>query len=187
VHTTAHEQIQHNIDILKPGLAFREYAERAWDIPDQYFANRHDLAAHGGGMTGEYPCLYHRADFPAAGYDGDRIFSITHGRIRIIPPEARHVDCDIVPLTVAEGCLHKRRFRRVKNRRPFRPLAPWVIREQIAALRTISDRTWKIGTPFFWGRRQPPHARTGKEGFPLLNQAQNPKTEVIVKASFVNN
>lgn len=71
LYAIAHEQIHHNIDILKPGLAFREYAERAWDIPDKYFANRYYLSAHGVGMTGEYPYLYHRADFPAAGYDGE--------------------------------------------------------------------------------------------------------------------
>ena len=28
------------------------------------------ISAHGVGMTGEYPYLYHRADFPDAGYDG---------------------------------------------------------------------------------------------------------------------
>ena len=27
-------------------------------------------SAHGCGMSGEYPYLYHRADFPEAGYDG---------------------------------------------------------------------------------------------------------------------
>ena len=56
--------------MLRPGLTLREYAERAWDIPKQYFANRYYLSAHGTGMSGEYPYLYHRADFPDAGYDG---------------------------------------------------------------------------------------------------------------------
>ncbi|MDX1422851.1 MAG: M24 family metallopeptidase, partial [Kiloniellales bacterium] len=37
---------------------------------ERYFANRYYLSAHGCGMTGEYPYLYHRADFPDAGYDG---------------------------------------------------------------------------------------------------------------------
>lgn len=56
--------------ILKPGLTFREYAEQAWDIPKKYYANRYYLSAHGCGMTGEYPYLYHYGDFPDAGYDG---------------------------------------------------------------------------------------------------------------------
>ena len=70
LYKTAHEQIQHNVALLRPGLTLREYAENAWSIPDKYFANRYYLSAHGSGMTGEYPYLYHRADFPDAGYDG---------------------------------------------------------------------------------------------------------------------
>jgi Xaa-Pro dipeptidase len=70
LYKTAHEQVHHNLALLKPGLTFREYAERAWDIPERYLANRYYLSAHGVGMTGEYPYLYHRADYDEAGYDG---------------------------------------------------------------------------------------------------------------------
>lgn len=70
LYKVAYEQIQHNIGIIKPGMTFREYAENAWDIPEKYHANRYYLSAHGVGMSGEYPYLYHRADFPDAGYDG---------------------------------------------------------------------------------------------------------------------
>ncbi len=70
IYKLAYEQVHHNMDILKPGLTFREYAERAWDIPDRYYDNRYYLSAHGCGMTGEYPYLYHHGDFPATGYDG---------------------------------------------------------------------------------------------------------------------
>ncbi len=70
LYKTAHEQLHHNMAVLKPGLSFREYSEAAWDIPARYAANRYYLSAHGVGMTGEYPYLYHRADYDAAGYDG---------------------------------------------------------------------------------------------------------------------
>jgi Xaa-Pro aminopeptidase len=70
LYRTAYEQVHHNMAILKPGMSFRDYADRAWPIPEKYFANRYYLSAHGTGMTGEYPYLYHRADFPDAGYDG---------------------------------------------------------------------------------------------------------------------
>jgi Xaa-Pro aminopeptidase len=66
----AHEQVHHNMAVVRPGMTFREYAERAWSIPERYVANRYYLSAHGCGMTGEYPYLYHRMDFPSAGYDG---------------------------------------------------------------------------------------------------------------------
>ncbi|MDF1793351.1 MAG: Xaa-Pro peptidase family protein [Thalassobaculaceae bacterium] len=70
LYRTAHEQVQHNMAVIKPGMTFREYSEQAWDIPEQYADHRYYLSAHGCGMSGEYPYLYHRADFPDAGYDG---------------------------------------------------------------------------------------------------------------------
>lgn len=70
LYQTALEQVYHNMGILKAGMSFRDYADQAWDIPDEYYANRYYLSSHGCGMTGEYPYLYHRGDFPDAGYDG---------------------------------------------------------------------------------------------------------------------
>lgn len=70
LYRTAHEQILHNINIIRPGMSFREYSEKAWAIPDRYVANRYYLSAHGVGMTGEYPYLYHQMDYGEAGYDG---------------------------------------------------------------------------------------------------------------------
>jgi Xaa-Pro dipeptidase len=70
LYRTAHEQVMHNVGILEAGMTFREYAERAWMMPDEFVANRYYLSAHGVGMTGEYPYLYHHMDFPDAGYDG---------------------------------------------------------------------------------------------------------------------
>ncbi|KAJ4256029.1 hypothetical protein NW762_009103 [Fusarium torreyae] len=70
LYRTACEQVTHNMNILKPGMTFREYADQAWDIPAKYYKNRYYLSAHGCGLTGEYPYLYHHGDFPDAGYDG---------------------------------------------------------------------------------------------------------------------
>ncbi len=70
LYKVAYEQVQHNLSILKAGMTFREYAEKAWDIPPKYHANRYYLSAHGVGMTGEFPYLYHHSDFPNAGYNG---------------------------------------------------------------------------------------------------------------------
>ena len=70
LYRIAHEQVHHNMELIGPGVSFRDYSERAWDIPDKYAANRYYLSAHGVGMTGEYPYLYHHRDFAEAGYDG---------------------------------------------------------------------------------------------------------------------
>jgi Xaa-Pro aminopeptidase len=70
LYKVAYEQVHHNMGILKPGLSFRDYANKAWDIPEKYYKNRYYVSIHGIGMTGEYPYMYHRGDFPSAGYDG---------------------------------------------------------------------------------------------------------------------
>ncbi|HKL56100.1 MAG: M24 family metallopeptidase [Roseovarius sp.] len=77
LYKIAHEQVHHNMDILRPHMSFRDYADAAWDIPARYHANRYYLSAHGCGMTGEYPYLYHRGDFPDAGYDGEILPGMT--------------------------------------------------------------------------------------------------------------
>ena len=77
LYKVAYEQVHANMSILKPGMSFRDYADRAWDIPKKYYANRYYLSAHGCGMTGEYPYLYHKGDFPDAGYDGEILPGMT--------------------------------------------------------------------------------------------------------------
>lgn len=77
LYQVAHEQLHHNMSILRPHMGFRDYAREAWDIPEKYYANRYYLSAHGCGMTGEYPYLYHEGDFPAAGYDGEILPGMT--------------------------------------------------------------------------------------------------------------
>jgi Xaa-Pro dipeptidase len=70
LYRLAFEQVHHNIGVARPGLSFREFADLAWEIPARFVANRYFCSAHGCGMTGEYPYLYHREDFEDAGYDG---------------------------------------------------------------------------------------------------------------------
>lgn len=70
LYRVAHEQVHHNLQLLRAGTSFREYSQRAWEIPERYVANRYYVSAHGVGMTGEYPYLYHAMDFEQSGYDG---------------------------------------------------------------------------------------------------------------------
>jgi Xaa-Pro aminopeptidase len=67
----AYEQLQHNIDLLRPGLSFCEFSKRAWPLPEEFFANRYICLIHGAGMGDEYPLVPNIADFPAHGYDGE--------------------------------------------------------------------------------------------------------------------
>lgn len=77
LYKVAYEQVQHNMDIIKPGMSFKNYSEKAWNIPNQYHSNRYYLSAHGVGMTGEYPYLYHHADYQDAGYEGEILPGMT--------------------------------------------------------------------------------------------------------------
>lgn len=77
LYQLAHEQVHHNMDVIRPGISFRDYSDRAWNIPQKYHGNRYYLSAHGVGMTGEYPYLYHHADFQDAGYDGEILPGMT--------------------------------------------------------------------------------------------------------------
>ncbi|MYL32067.1 M24 family metallopeptidase [Pontibacillus yanchengensis] len=70
LYQTAYEQIQTNIDLLKPGMSFREYAEKSWKIPEEFFPNRYFTVAHGTGLSGEYPYIVYAQDFEEKGYDG---------------------------------------------------------------------------------------------------------------------
>lgn len=70
LYHTAYEQIQHNIEHIRAGMSFREYAEIAWRIPDEFLANRYGLLVHGVGMADEYPDVYHLVDHEAQAYPG---------------------------------------------------------------------------------------------------------------------
>ena len=66
----AMEQIHFNMDLLKPGLTFNELAEKAWRIPNEFYANRYSSVVHGVGLCDEYPRVGHAPDQAAKGYDG---------------------------------------------------------------------------------------------------------------------
>ena len=70
LYAAAVEQIEHNTAILKPGMTYREVSEKAWKIPEEFFANRYSSIAHGVGLCDEFPAIKHAADFGESGYDG---------------------------------------------------------------------------------------------------------------------
>ncbi|EZH84276.1 peptidase M24 [Ectopseudomonas composti] len=71
LYRLAHEQVQHNMSLLRPGLSHREFVERSWDIPAAYLHNRYCCVVHGVGLADEYPALAHKgADWSISGYDG---------------------------------------------------------------------------------------------------------------------
>jgi Xaa-Pro aminopeptidase len=66
----AQEQVLHNMSILRPGLGFREFAERCWPVPEEFLPNRYMMMVHGTGLVDEYPSVAYARDFAEWGYDG---------------------------------------------------------------------------------------------------------------------
>lgn len=70
LYQLAYEQIQHNIDIIKPGLTYREVADLAWEIPGPFVERRYTSVMHGVGLHGETPFIAHARDFATYGSHG---------------------------------------------------------------------------------------------------------------------
>jgi Xaa-Pro aminopeptidase len=70
LYRLAREQIAHNLDLVRPGLALREFSEQAFRLPERYRANRYSVVAHGVGLCDEYPAVYYPEDAAQSGYDG---------------------------------------------------------------------------------------------------------------------
>ena len=70
LYAAAVEEIEHNTALLAPGMTYREVAEKAWKIPDEFYANRYSSIMHGVGLCDEYPAIKHARDFDEIGYDG---------------------------------------------------------------------------------------------------------------------
>jgi Xaa-Pro aminopeptidase len=70
LYRMSYDQIQHNVDIIKPGLTFREIADMAWKIPAKFVEQRYTSVMHGVGMHGETPFIAHAVDFATYGREG---------------------------------------------------------------------------------------------------------------------
>ena len=70
LYALSRDEIETNIALMRPGMSFREYSEKAWKIPEGYRENRYLAVVHGCGMTGEWAIISHHMDWDAVGYDG---------------------------------------------------------------------------------------------------------------------
>ncbi|MDP5290921.1 Xaa-Pro peptidase family protein [Oceanimonas sp. CHS3-5] len=70
LYRVAHEHIQYNMSILKPGMSFREVTEAGLLLPEAYRPQRYGVMMHGVGLCDEYPCIRYPEDLECHGYDG---------------------------------------------------------------------------------------------------------------------
>ena len=70
LYKIACEQLQHNAELLRPGVSFREFAEKSRKLADEFIPNRYVWLAHGAGMSDEHPTIPYLQDFDKTGYEG---------------------------------------------------------------------------------------------------------------------
>lgn len=87
----------------------------------------------------------------------ENLFSICGGRSTVLPPDARHVDYNVIPVTIATGCLYKCSFCEVKNKKPFSPKSEPDISRQIQKLKRLYDRDLQNYNAIFLGEHDALH------------------------------
>ncbi len=69
IYDQSYEQIQYNMELLKPGLSFYDMAHKSL-VYDPNVYQQYSCVYHGVGLCDEWPCIYFPQTWEAAGYDG---------------------------------------------------------------------------------------------------------------------
>ena len=62
IYSTAVEQIDYNSRLIKDGVSFREFTEKAWILPEKFYGNRYSVMLHGIGLCDEWPAIRYPTD-----------------------------------------------------------------------------------------------------------------------------
>ena len=62
LYKMAVEQISHNSRLIKSGISFREFTEKSWILPEEYYGNRYSCMVHGIGLCDEWPMIRYPTD-----------------------------------------------------------------------------------------------------------------------------
>ena len=65
------------------------------------------------------------------------LFDISGSRVTVMPPDARHVDYNIIPVNISDGCLYKCQFCKIKNKKKFSVRSKQNIHLQIKQLKQL--------------------------------------------------
>tara|TARA_B100001167_G_scaffold130688_1_gene82072 strand:+ start:601 stop:1794 length:1194 start_codon:yes stop_codon:yes gene_type:complete len=66
----AYDEVNFNIDLIKPGMSFFELSRKAFERNKIFKANHYPCVYHGAGLTDEYPKIYYQEDWKRDGCDG---------------------------------------------------------------------------------------------------------------------
>ena len=62
LYSMAVEQINYNFRLIKPGISFKEFTEKSWLLPEEYYGNRYSCMVHGIGLCDEWPMIRYPTD-----------------------------------------------------------------------------------------------------------------------------
>ena len=62
LYQMALEHINHNSRLIKAGVSFKEFTEKSWKLPDEYYGNRYSCMVHGIGLCDEWPMIRYPTD-----------------------------------------------------------------------------------------------------------------------------
>ena len=62
LYLLAVEQINHNSRLIKNGTSFREFTDKSWKMPQEYYGNRYSVMVHGIGLCDEWPAIRYPLD-----------------------------------------------------------------------------------------------------------------------------
>ena len=62
IYQMAVEQINHNYRLIKSGTSFKEFTEKSWKLPEEYYGNRYSCMLHGIGLCDEWPQIKYPTD-----------------------------------------------------------------------------------------------------------------------------
>jgi len=62
IYLMAVEHINHNSRLIKPEMSFKEFTEKSWKLPEEYYGNRYSCMVHGIGLCDEWPMIRYPTD-----------------------------------------------------------------------------------------------------------------------------
>jgi hypothetical protein len=82
----------------------------------------------------------------------DQLHHLIGGQVTVLPPDSRHVDYEVIPIVVADGCLYNCGFCRVKTGQDFTPRTLKNVIGQIKNLRRFYGRDVHNYSAIFLGQ-----------------------------------
>lgn len=81
----------------------------------------------------------------------EKLHDIIGGRVSVLPPDTRHVDYEVIPLMIADGCLYRCNFCCVKSGEGFRVRSEDDVLRQIRELKAFYDVNLENHNALFLG------------------------------------